>query len=387
MKAKIFNGDHPITSLYGMRAGKWHNGLDIGMPTGTRLLALKDGKILKNGVDKFGGLYTWVRHNDGSGAIYRHLSAYALSLGTVFNAGQVVGISGNTGKSTGPHLHFTYLENANDESTNRDPLNYIKISNSINTLNMANSEFITVQKNWGLSRVAQAAGLPAIDSTYETIYSLNAGLRGATDWRSLNSRMGAGDALKVRSASVVTPIVAPILIDPKYQEQIADLQAKLAKEVASNQAEITKLELEKTLKEKQVVELQVKNAELNLYAEMYNLKLNNAQELSLVILEETVQIDGVLNTYGHFVDKYIKSETLQNIFKYDVFVWVGQALTGVLAIGIAPFANQTFGWQVNDTAAFLIGLVVGSILKAITLRYDKDKDGRLTAQDYIVIHK
>lgn len=67
------------------------------------------------------------------------------------------------------------------------------------------NNFVTVQAGWGLSNVAQAAGLPINESTYTDIYNLNPGHRGARDWRSLNARMGAGDVLRVRPEVVAQP--------------------------------------------------------------------------------------------------------------------------------------------------------------------------------------
>lgn len=106
----------PLTSPFGMRTHpihgtqKLHAGLDIGAPEGTPILAPLDGVIAEVGNDASGyGQWLAVKHSDGSigETFYAHLSRYAdLPVGTQVKAGQVIGYVGNTGGSTGAHLHF-----------------------------------------------------------------------------------------------------------------------------------------------------------------------------------------------------------------------------------------------------------------------------------------
>jgi len=113
------------TSPFGVRvdpvtgkAGSVHWGLDFGVPTGTPVHAVSDGKIerLKPQTDINGkvigyGLYIVVRHTDGSASLYAHLSSTNVKLGDLVSANQQIAISDNSGKSTGPHLHFEYFPN------------------------------------------------------------------------------------------------------------------------------------------------------------------------------------------------------------------------------------------------------------------------------------
>lgn len=109
----IFIGDYPITQYFGGNAAayaqfglKGHNGVDWGMPTGTLLISGADGVIMETGSDPTGyGNYLKILH-DGFLTIYAHLKELRVKRGDRVVTGQLVGISDNTGNSTGPHLHF-----------------------------------------------------------------------------------------------------------------------------------------------------------------------------------------------------------------------------------------------------------------------------------------
>lgn len=111
-----YDGTFTITSHFGPRGGGHHNGIDIGMPTGTPLYASKAGKVLKAGVDSAGinsggGKIVMLSHQDGSSTNYFHLSDWKVKTGETVRQGQIIGLSGNTGRSSGPHLHFEIKEN------------------------------------------------------------------------------------------------------------------------------------------------------------------------------------------------------------------------------------------------------------------------------------
>ena len=96
----------PLTSPFGHRWGRLHAGLDFGVPVGTPVVAVADGVVTQVRYDAAGyGHYVVVRHADGTSSLYAHLSRAGVRPGPV-QAGDVLGRSGNTGHSTGPHLHF-----------------------------------------------------------------------------------------------------------------------------------------------------------------------------------------------------------------------------------------------------------------------------------------
>jgi murein DD-endopeptidase MepM/ murein hydrolase activator NlpD len=102
---KPVNG--PITSGYGMRSGGMHKGMDFGAPIGTPVYAAGSGYVKKASAGYNGGFGTMVVIGHSSyDTLYAHMSRTTTTTGAYVAKGQVIGYSGNTGRSTGPHLHF-----------------------------------------------------------------------------------------------------------------------------------------------------------------------------------------------------------------------------------------------------------------------------------------
>lgn len=96
---------HP-RSLFGYRHGRRHQGIDLPYPTGTPVKVAFDGRVrISDYVGGYGNLIV-VRHANGLETFYGHLSQRDVSPGDWVNAGDVIGLGGSTGRSTGPHLHF-----------------------------------------------------------------------------------------------------------------------------------------------------------------------------------------------------------------------------------------------------------------------------------------
>lgn len=96
-----------ITSNFGSRWGRAHKGLDIKVYVGDTIRAAFSGKVRIVKYDARGyGKYVVIRHNNGLETIYGHLSKQLVSENEVVRAGDVIGLGGNTGRSTGSHLHF-----------------------------------------------------------------------------------------------------------------------------------------------------------------------------------------------------------------------------------------------------------------------------------------
>lgn len=93
-----------ITERAGTARG--HQGTDFGVPTGTHVRATSDGTIVFVGDDGLGGMTIDLRRDDGLIQRYGHLSAYWVKSGQRVSAGNTIALSGNTGNSTGPHLHW-----------------------------------------------------------------------------------------------------------------------------------------------------------------------------------------------------------------------------------------------------------------------------------------
>ena len=128
MKSLAWKGDHPITSYYGWRTNpisgvrSFHDGVDVSMPVGTELYSPVSGKIRLAKSDSYGGKYIQVLASDGKGHWCLHLSEFKVKVGDLVQQGQLIGISGNTGQSTGPHTHFGLQSNAAVWDSHIDPL-------------------------------------------------------------------------------------------------------------------------------------------------------------------------------------------------------------------------------------------------------------------------
>ena len=104
-----------ITSQFGPRkapkkgASTYHKGVDYATPTGTAVVASAAGTVVKAGWGSGYGYVVYIQHSDGRQTRYGHLSKVLVSAGQTVSQGQRIALSGNTGVSTGPHLHFEML--------------------------------------------------------------------------------------------------------------------------------------------------------------------------------------------------------------------------------------------------------------------------------------
>lgn len=146
---KPLSGSPRVTSSYGEvrhlvfngkkspSYGRPHGGVDYGVATGTPVMAVKDGIVQPTGYDSDGfGNYVKVLHDDGYTSYYGHLSSKNVPEGSSIKAGQVVGLSGNSGNSTGPHLHFEVRRG----ESKVDPLGYLSGAASLDA-NSASSVY------------------------------------------------------------------------------------------------------------------------------------------------------------------------------------------------------------------------------------------------------
>ncbi|HET7839300.1 MAG TPA: M23 family metallopeptidase [Rectinemataceae bacterium] len=106
-----------ITSWYGYRSDPFsgtrgfHNGLDIGVDSGTPVLAAMEGVVAETGYSAMSGNYILIAHHSGWSSFYGHLYSIGVKAGQRVAAGARIAFSGNTGYTTGPHLHFSVFKN------------------------------------------------------------------------------------------------------------------------------------------------------------------------------------------------------------------------------------------------------------------------------------
>ena len=111
------NRTHPILGVQ-----QFHNGIDMAAPLGTPILAAYDGKVVQSAYNATMGNYIMIDHGDSLYTVYMHAQTLLVSAGTYVARGQKIATVGSTGRSTGPHLHFSVRKNGSYVS----PWNYLK---------------------------------------------------------------------------------------------------------------------------------------------------------------------------------------------------------------------------------------------------------------------
>ncbi len=129
-------GKGTITSELNRLSGKLHGGLDIGVPTGTKVMAAGDGIVVdvEYHSDGFGHVVV-IQHPNGLQSSYAHLGKRPrVTKGQTIKQGEVLGIAGSTGKSTGPHLDFRIGK----KLWNNEIWNYAKDAEVVNPYDYVN---------------------------------------------------------------------------------------------------------------------------------------------------------------------------------------------------------------------------------------------------------
>jgi murein DD-endopeptidase MepM/ murein hydrolase activator NlpD len=100
----------PVTSDFGWRwfrgLPEFHTGVDIALPYGTPVAATGDGVVLGSGWQPGYGWSVFIQHDQGYDTLFAHLSVTSVKVGDTVSPGTLVGLSGSSGNSTGPHLHY-----------------------------------------------------------------------------------------------------------------------------------------------------------------------------------------------------------------------------------------------------------------------------------------
>jgi murein DD-endopeptidase MepM/ murein hydrolase activator NlpD len=112
---------YKLTASFAQNGGMWahkHSGQDFAVPTGTKVFAAHEGTVVKAGSWGAGdgpayGNAVVIKHGNGTYSQYAHLSKVQVSVGEKVNTGEQIALSGNTGNSSGPHLHFEIRTTAN----------------------------------------------------------------------------------------------------------------------------------------------------------------------------------------------------------------------------------------------------------------------------------
>ena len=103
---KPVTSGYTITSRYGARWGSTHTGTDVGASTGTPIYAAASGTVLFSGWKGTLGKLVVINHGNGVQTYYAHCSKIIASVGDEVSKGDLIGLVGSTGRSSGPHVHL-----------------------------------------------------------------------------------------------------------------------------------------------------------------------------------------------------------------------------------------------------------------------------------------
>ena len=113
--------DGEISSKFGPRGNSFHDGVDIAAPLGTSILAAANGEVIYSGTLRGYGNLVILRHRDGYVTIYAHTQKNLVTEGEKVRRGQLIARVGQTGRASGPHLHFEVRK----DNLTRNPLRYL----------------------------------------------------------------------------------------------------------------------------------------------------------------------------------------------------------------------------------------------------------------------
>lgn len=159
-----------VNSDFGWRKWKYHYGIDLGLNIGDSIVSAFDGTVRVVKRSKSYGRCIVIRNNNGLETLYAHLSKTSVIPNQEVKAGELIGLGGNSGHSTGPHLHFEirYLGGAINPNQIIDFKNYTLLTDSL-VVDRCTFEYLddvqkaryyTIRKGDSLSKIAHKLGVP-----------------------------------------------------------------------------------------------------------------------------------------------------------------------------------------------------------------------------------
>ncbi|MDR1199350.1 MAG: peptidoglycan DD-metalloendopeptidase family protein [Prevotellaceae bacterium] len=162
-----------VTSKFGYRRGRSHNGIDLKLLTGDTVVAPMRGMVRvtgNNGLRKGYGNFIVIRHYNGLETVYGHLSKILVEKNQIVEPGDIIALGGNTGRSTGSHLHWEirYLgnpvnpEDVIDFENNKSKMEVYRMSREktfAHVIEQAKARFWTIKKGDSLSKISLRTGV------------------------------------------------------------------------------------------------------------------------------------------------------------------------------------------------------------------------------------
>jgi hypothetical protein len=384
-------------------SSKAYPGQDYPSAEGTKIFAIEDGYAYMR-IDSAGAKYVMLQGATGLW-FFVHLSVFN-GADRYVHEGDLIGFVGHTGYATGNHLHLGLKIN----NIYVDPVPYLTRVTSNNSYNSSmdydtqifGPSTYTVIENDSFSRIVQKLGLPDTEQNWNYLAIINA--------LTIHSVIHPGQVLKTG----LNPAPLPAVNDNEIQllkdqiakerqenadkiEQVkkvdAEAQAKLVALYDSKIAEInSKLEA-KTIQQEQIaIDKVALEAELSKYQNAMHIDTGIITEVAADIINETIKGSGLLSKWNNFVELHFKSDILQSILKYDIFVILGWLLSlptiGVILQNsempqkVVNFFNPLFGYSLTPQL-FVAGVIgiMGIAVKLLLTRYDTNLDGKLNIED------
>ena len=192
----------PPATVDGVHYAHYHSGIDLASKKGTPILAAADGTVTYAGRESDGAIVVKIKHADGYVTLYAHMNPdLDVKVGDVVSRGQEIGTEGDTGKSTGPHLHFA-LYNPSGKAI--DPTPYLK-SGSLPAAASAKSSVA------GVAVMSQTSSMPATLASPASVSDT-----GTTSWEPTQTVLARFDAVasKIPYASQIRAAAVAAGFDP-----------------------------------------------------------------------------------------------------------------------------------------------------------------------------
>jgi murein DD-endopeptidase MepM/ murein hydrolase activator NlpD len=185
-----------ITSEFGFRRYRWHHGTDLKLKTGDPIFSTFDGIVRMRSYDRTGyGYYVVVRHKNGLETLYGHMSKILVDVGQEVKAGDVLGLGGSTGRSTGPHLHFEVrYQGLSINPTELFDFNVGRLKSDIYRITSASFDHVIKTQESVYHRVRSGENLSVIAKRYGVRVSTLTSLNNI----STNSVLRVGQRLRIR---------------------------------------------------------------------------------------------------------------------------------------------------------------------------------------------
>jgi hypothetical protein len=188
--------DTKINSDFGFRRYRWHHGTDLKLTTGDPVFNVFDGIVRMKSYDRHGyGYYVLVRHRNGLETLYGHLSKISVEIGQEVQAGEILGLGGSTGRSTGPHLHFEIrYQGLSINPTEIFDFNYGRLKSDVYTITSSSFDHVIEAQEAVYHRVRSGQNLGVIARQYGVSINQITRLNGI----STRSILRVGQRLRIR---------------------------------------------------------------------------------------------------------------------------------------------------------------------------------------------